>query len=202
MNFIQIVTENEIANAFQSISKISPPLAAWQTVEDPRGKMKREVYRFRSLKVNTSMNQIDLIPYDTSKILNSNSALFFMSNYRRSIFKSQLKLNSKEKVIISIPESILLQNTRCEERIKMKNKRVDIEISQLSRKILYSKKVIDQSQDGFSLSNSSKEAVIFEKGQRVKLLANNLNYKIVSISPYYRYRQLEGMRIGLRKCPS
>ncbi len=202
MNFIQIVTENEIANAFQSISKISPPLAAWQTVEDPRGKMKREVFRFRSLKIDTRMNQLDLIPYDTSKILNSSSAVFFMSNYRRSIFKSQLKLNSREKVIISIPQSILLQNTRCEERIKMNNKRVDIEINQLSRKILYSKKVIDQSLDGFSLSISSKEAAIFELGLRVRLLTNNYMYKIVSISPYYRHRQLEGVRIGLRKCPS
>ena len=200
MEFSQIAERNSLVNIFDSASKTKNGIQAWQSIASGHDKSVRDITKFLGLKVDLNQNHIELTPRDTDKSIVSNAPLYFVANYRYMIFKSRVIFNSPHKVIIEFPEMVLIKNSRREDRQFPHTKEFEFKLNMNDNySKIFSKKIIDYSEEGMAISITPTESILFEKNAIIETIDLTKKFVISHMTTLFKDERSSGVRVGLKR---
>ncbi len=204
----EIIGLSEIQYLISHLSKANSQITLWQKLDDYH---KRVSHKAILVKFHELQSELEFIPKRGDFKFSSKYPLYLVSAHRLILLKAQIAYNSNSKLIIKIPNYLLIKESRTEVREEFRNKDVYIEYTHTPEKDLFLEhqfhraKLLDLSSSGLAFRSSKNNIVRFQKGDKLFIRTENeQGGKFVQAHVHYIDRQWEKLgisefyRIGLR----
>ncbi|MGE3609309.1 MAG: hypothetical protein AB7I27_06955 [Bacteriovoracaceae bacterium] len=159
----------QLVNIFQHLVDEKNKHLLWQHSKDTSKKI---VIHSKISNLNISNNEMTLHPEKGEFKFNNRSYLYFYSLHRSILFKATILYHSHFKIVIRLPEMIMLPNSRVQERKVFSNDQViryvhNSEKNSTYHQLYLNSKLLDLSENGLSFKSSISNIVKFNIGDKL-----------------------------------
>lgn len=158
------LTEDDIVKVITSFQGQKNQVLLWQ--RDEQG-LKRHVQQARIALVNKEKGEI-IINSDTYFTATKDNPLYVFDNARQVVFKADIREMGPNQIILQFPQSLILPNTRLEERMNFLAQRIYVQFTHsLDLEELHKVQIIDVSPNGISFKTSIGKNFGLQKEDRI-----------------------------------